>query len=178
VTDNVSINDNHSTPADRRQQASAILNKKNTSKENKDNKQTVTTVAVSRVRPRICQRLVVNCQNNPTHRCCQHEEEAVEESTEVEEIIEEKVTLTHSRVIPVEPNIVKVHPESVKGEAITVPLEHPAVKEEREKYEKIINDEGPIVPEEKPYERIPTECFTETFDCDMDPKFKCCPFLE
>ena len=32
------------------------------------------------------------------------------------------------------------------------------------------------VREELPYERIPAECFTNTFDCVADPENRCCDF--
>ena len=71
-------------------------------------------------------------------------------------------------------------PVVVKGEAIPVPLVEPTVPEEQKKFEQIIN-EGVTVgvpPSEAPYDRIPTECFTESFDCQKDPRHKCCSFLE
>ena len=48
-----------------------------------------------------------------------------------------------------------------------------------EKYEKIIYDEVGSIPDtDEPYERIPAECFTESFNCDHDPTNKCCTILE
>ena len=67
----------------------------------------------------------------------------------------------------------------IKGEAIPVPLENPKVQAEVEKYEKIINDEVGSIPDtDEPYQRIPAECFTESFNCDNDPTNKCCTILE
>ena len=33
-----------------------------------------------------------------------------------------------------------------------------------------------VVRDEKPYERIPAECFTNTYDCQVDPDNRCCDF--
>ena len=64
-----------------------------------------------------------------------------------------------------------------KGEAIPVP--NPVVVEQQKKFEKIINEaENVGTVDQEPYERIPAECFTQSFDCDTDPDFKCCAFLE
>lgn len=84
--------------------------------------------------------------------------------------------------LPIGANKVKTgaaKPIIVKGEAIPVPLENPAVQSEVEKYEQIINDEVGSIPDSgEPYERIPAECFTEDFDCEVEPSNKCCAFLE
>ena len=88
---------------------------------------------------------------------------------------------TRREDVPVGANRVKTgtKPVIVKGEAIPVPLENPAIKIEVEKYEQIINDEVGSIPDtDEPYERIPAECFTESFDCDQDPTNKCCAFIE
>merc|ERR1711953_272126 len=88
---------------------------------------------------------------------------------------------TTRKGLPVKANSVKVGdpPIVVKGEAIPVPLENPKVQAEVEKYEKIINDEVGSIPDtDEPYQRIPAECFTESFNCDDDPTNKCCTILE
>merc|ERR1712223_169757 len=88
---------------------------------------------------------------------------------------------TTRKALPVKANSVKVGdpPIVVKGEAIPVPLENPKVQAEVEKYEKIINDEVGSIPDtDEPYQRIPAECFTESFNCDDDPTNKCCTILE
>merc|ERR1712223_378723 len=179
----------------------------------------------NRKRPRICQRLVVNCKTSPDHRCCNYEQkikiittEATSVTTLATTTAESKpitttpkprptttrtptrvpTTRTTTRVpttrttttqtrtttrkaLPVKANSVKVGdpPIVVKGEAIPVPLENPKVQAEVEKYEKIINDEVGSIPDtDEPYQRIPAECFTESFNCDDDPTNKCCTILE
>lgn len=133
------------------------------------NSRTTTKAPGFNVKPRICERLVINCKNSPEHRCCQYEALAAEETTPRDDI-------------PVDANTVKVKevPIVVKGEAIPVPLENPAEEEAFKKYEEIINHDkaASVVPDDAPYERIPAECFTEAFDCQLDPGHKCCPFLE
>ena len=32
------------------------------------------------------------------------------------------------------------------------------------------------IPEEEPYERIPAECFTMSFDCNTSPSHMCCAY--
>ena len=43
-------------------------------------------------------------------------------------------------------------------------------------FESVIKDQVQAVREELPYERIPAECFTNTFDCVADPENRCCDF--
>lgn len=43
-------------------------------------------------------------------------------------------------------------------------------------FESVINDQVPVVLDEQPYERIPAECFTQTFDCQANPANRCCDF--
>lgn len=131
----------------------------------------------SNIRPRICERLVINCKNSPEHRCCQYKPitPTVEEASPPPQ---EAAAVADN---PTPSNDVKVNasPAVVKGEVEVVDLEIPIVVEAQKKYAKIINDEvGVGVPENEPYQRIPAECFTESFDCDQDPDYKCCDFLE
>merc|ERR1719510_1424851 len=168
----------------------------------------------NRKRPRICQRLVVNCKTSPDHRCCSYEQKintiTTEASVTTSPTTTASTTLKPARTstrpttrtttrtttasttpkpartstrkgLPVKANSVKVGdpPVVVKGEAIPVPLENPKVQAEVEKYEKIINDEVGSIPDtDEPYQRIPAECFTESFNCDDDPTNKCCTILE
>ncbi len=125
------------------------------------------------MRPRICERLVINCKNSPEHRCCQYE------NAQSDAAGEETTDLPPRDEIPVDANRVKVKevPTVVKGEAIPVPID--IVNDTQKKFADIINDEVTIgVPTDEPYNRIPTECFTQTFDCVKDPTNPCCMYLE
>ena len=65
--------------------------------------------------------------------------------------------------------------ENIKSEFTFIGVKESSV----EKYEKIINDEVGSIPDtDEPYQRIPAECFTESFNCDDDPTNKCCTILE
>jgi len=133
----------------------------------------------SNIRPRICERLVINCKNSPEHRCCQYKPI----TPEIEEAPGGLGTPEDEALVaPTPSNDVNVNasPAVVKGEVEVVDLEIPIVVEAQKKYAKIINDEVGVgvPPENEPYQRIPAECFTESFDCDQDPDYKCCDFLE
>ena len=135
--------------------------KKNRPGSNQKKSSGTTEAPGSKIRPRICLRLVVNCKSSPDHRCCQYEEETPEEVPQDE--VAEEIKEDSSAV--------------VKGEAIPVPLE--LVQKDHKKYEQIINEDSVAsIPDEEPYERIPAECFTESFDCEVDPNHKCCAYLE
>jgi len=146
----------------------------------------------SKARPRICQRLVVNCKQNSEHRCCQYiSPPAIDEvKPEVEIIKDEPPTPSPTKPetsnsvaveeIPTSNSVaVEAPKEVVKGEVEVVDLEIPVVVEAQKKFAEIINDEVAVgVPKNEPYQRIPAECFTESFDCDQDPDNKCCSILE
>lgn len=150
-----------------------IVSKKQPLKKKKTNK-----------KPRICQRLVVNCKKNAEHRCCQYQD--VNPSIDVvkpeAEIIPDVDPAPPPEAPKLEtPNSVAVNDpqDVVKGEVEVVDLEIPVVVEAQNKYAKIINDEvGVGAPKTEPYQRIPAECFTESFDCDKDPDNKCCAILD
>ena len=138
-------------------------------------------------RPRICQRLVVDCKNSPKHRCCRYLQQP-ENPVSVEPVIftstVPEITTLKDIILPDvnDRNRVDVDavPVLVTGEAIPVPLETPEIVEERKKLEQIINEgvTAGVPISEAPYDRIPAECFTETFDCQQDPNHYCCSFLE
>jgi len=146
----------------------------------------------SKARPRICQRLVVNCKQNSEHRCCQYISSAIDEVKPEVEIPKNDPPPTPSPPKPETSNsavavevptsnsvAVEAPKEVVKGEVEVVDLEIPVVVEAQNKFAKIINDEVAVgVPKNEPYQRIPAECFTESFDCDQDPDNKCCSILE
>jgi len=146
----------------------------------------------SKARPRICQRLVVNCKQNSEHRCCQYISSAIDEVKPEVEIPKNDPPPTPSPPKPETFNsavavevptsnsvAVEAPKEVVKGEVEVVDLEIPVVVEAQNKFAKIINDEVAVgVPKNEPYQRIPAECFTESFDCDQDPDNKCCSILE
>jgi len=145
----------------------------------------------SKSTPRICKRLVVNCKKSPEHRCCQYLDvnpvtDEVKPEVEVPEVPEDDPTPPPSPPpkIPSKPETsnsvaIEAPKEVVKGEVEVVDLEIPVVVEAQNKFAKIINDEVTVgVPKNEPYQRIPAECFTESFDCDQDPDNKCCAILE
>ena len=71
-------------------------------------------------RPRICQRLIINCASNPEHRCCQYQVEntvvVVETTTEAVPVSTTSVRKPQPpRKIPIVPNSVVKPPSIVKG---------------------------------------------------------------
>ena len=73
--------------------------------------------------------------------------------------------------------------EEVPEAPVEVPVEAPVVvsaagesEAPQLTFESVINDQVPAVREELPYERIPAECFTNTFDCVANPENRCCDF--
>ena len=151
----------------------------------------------SGARPRICERLVINCSNSPEHRCCQYKvpsqaagaaevaEAAIISPTLIEEVVlvdppqalpepekaEEAAVATADNRIPVDS---EQQSEVIvkKGEVEVVPVEipiEPVVVEAQKKYEKIVNDEigVGVLESSEPYQRIPAECFTQPINCDQ-----------
>jgi len=161
----------------------------------------------SGARPRICERLVINCSNSPEHRCCQYKVPsqagaAIVSPAVIEEVVlvdelptgsppqalpepekAEEAAATADNRIPVDAEqqsevIVK------KGEVEVVPVEipiEPVVVEAQKKYEKIVNDEigVGVLESSEPYQRIPAECFTQPINCDQaNADNKCCMYVE
>ena len=63
-----------------------------------------------------------------------------------------------------------------EAEDVKSPAEVEDVPEKKLTFESVINDQVPVVLDEQPYERIPAECFTQTFDCQANPENRCCDF--
>jgi len=149
-------------------------------------KQTQKIKLKNKTRPRICKRLVVNCKKNSEHRCCQYQEvnpviDVVKPEKEIPKEEPAQPLPPPPKSKPETSNSVAVEApkEVVKGEVEVVNLEIPVVVEAQKKFAKIINDEVAVgAPKNEPYQRIPAECFTESFDCDQDPDNKCCAILE
>ena len=74
---------------------------------------------VGKSRPRICQRLIINCASKPEHRCCQYEIEAAKPEITSGPVIEVSTTTLPSivkeppRKIPIVSNSVKSIPKPV-----------------------------------------------------------------
>ena len=66
--------------------------------------------------------------------------------------------------------------EDVQAPAEVENVQAPDVPEKKLTFESVINDQVPVVLDEQPYERIPAECFTQTFDCQANPANRCCDF--
>lgn len=159
----------------------------------------------SGARPRICERLVINCSNSPEHRCCQYKvpSQALDEVLPVVQLPtgnppqalpepenqalpepeKEAAVAIADNSIPV--NAVQ-QPEVIvkKGEVEVVPVEipiEPVVVEAQKKYEEIVNDEigVGVLESSEPYQRIPAECFTQPINCDQaNADNKCCMYVE
>ncbi len=97
-----------------------------------------------------------------------------------DEVVDEVKPVEEDEVKPVEEDEVKpveeeVPPVLVLDEApVVVAEDSPA--ESKLTFESVINDQVPVVHEDQPYERIPAECFTNTFDCTANPENRCCDF--
>ena len=89
-----------------------------------------------------------------------------------DEVVDEVKPVEEDEVKPVEE---EVPPVLVIDEApVVVAEDSPA--ESKLTFESVINDQVPVVHEDQPYERIPAECFTNTFDCTANPENRCCDF--
>lgn len=92
-----------------------------------NNRRTTSTSApvIGTSRPRICQRLIVNCASKPEHRCCQYEVEVAEtpevtsrpETEVITTTVSSKIVKAPPRKIPIVSNSVRSNPkpEVVKG---------------------------------------------------------------
>ena len=99
-----------------------------------NNRRTTSTSApvVGKSRPRICQRLIINCASKPEHRCCQYEIEAAKPEITSGPVIEVSTTTLPSivkeppRKIPIVSNSVKSNPKPVvvKGTSKLLKLAH------------------------------------------------------
>ncbi len=99
-------------------------NRKNNNSNSKKNKAKASAEKTkspgSHKRPRICQRLVVNCNNSPEHRCCQYEEENPIEVVEPE--ITETGQAKKEAVVAAQPReAVEVVKPSVGLDELTAP---------------------------------------------------------
>ena len=153
-------------------------------------------------RPRICERLVINCSNSPEHRCCQYKvpSQALDEVLPVDQLpVDQLPTGNPPQALPepekeaavaIADNRIPVNAEQQsevivkKGEVEVVPVEipiEPVVVEAQKKYEEIVNDEigVGVLESSEPHQRIPAECFTQPINCDQaNADNKCCMYVE
>ncbi len=143
-------------------------------------------------KPRICLRLVVNCNVNPAHRCCQFQDDVQEEDVQEEEQQEFAVKVdassttttmttattvtTGSTTVTSSDGFSTIISSETNGWVSSVepvsPYDH----------EKEVLDKPPLEQrlQSHVHQKIPAECFKQTFDCDApteQKKHMCCAYM-
>ena len=134
-------------------------------------------------RPRVCLRLVINCRTNSRHRCCRTEPVSNalnQETSSTEPVVEEaNAEDDDQETTTSKPKIVGTV-EEVPLQRNTQTPNEPDTPTTAKILGSIINEEIPGVAKvtEEPYERIPSECFTMSFDCKANPEHMCCTYQQ